>query len=343
MYVLPATWALLASLSGRFDPWPLIDALGGPAGVVQAGARELCAAGLSLDQAAGLARVGDVTSPQPFVLAGGEGYPPALARLPYAPPVLFYEGSLEALQAPMVAIVGTRRCTAAGRRVAAELARAVCLAGGVVVSGMAIGIDSAAQGEALRVGRTVAVLGQGLACCGSGGTEQLRARIREREGAVVSELLPATPPRAWTFLSRNRIIAGLSRATVVVEAPHRSGALSTARHALEAGREVLAVPWPYSHEVGAGCLDIAERGATLVRGPNTVLSAAGLHGATEAQATASGPAILRLLAEGLERGASLEHLATRADLTLVEALAMLAELEVSGLVRRLPGQRYELV
>jgi DNA processing protein len=342
MYQLPAPWALLATLSGRIDPWPLIAALGGPAEVARASARDLAGAGLDLQLAAALTRTGAVRSHHPFVLAGLEGYPPALHNLPYAPPVLFCEGSLDALRAPSVAIVGTRRCTSAGRLVAAELARAVCLAGGVVVSGMAIGIDSAAQSEALQRGRTVAVLGQGLGCAGAGGARRLRASIRDGGGAVVSELLPDYPPRAWTFLSRNRIIAGLARATVVVEAPHRSGALSTARHALEAGREVLVVPWPYSHEAGAGCLDLAERGATLVRGPATVLNAAGLLTPASTTVPEGAPQALRLLAEGLARGVTLEQLAARADLTVVQALSMLAELEASGLVRRLPGQRYEL-
>jgi DNA processing protein len=208
---------------------------------------------------------------------------------------------------------------------------------------MAIGIDSAAQSEAVRVGRTVAVLGQGLGRDGASGAMRLRAGIRGSGGAVVSELLPETPAQAWTFLSRNRIIAGLARATVVVEAPHRSGALSTARHAVEAGREVLAVPWPYTHDPGAGCLDLAERGATVVRGPATVLCAAGLRAPSDRPDGDGTSPALRLLAAGLARGATLEQLAARADLTVAQALSMLAELEATGLVRRLPGQRYEAV
>jgi len=323
------------------DPWPIIDTLGGVQAVAEAGQRELLAAGLPIDLAAAAAREASRASPVPFVLAGEDAYPPALRLLPYAPPVLFHQGELGALQRPGVAIVGARSCTAEGRSSAAELARAVTLAGGVVVSGMAIGIDTAAHREAMRHGATVAVLGQGLAARSSHGARRLRSEIVENGGVVLSEFPPEASARRFTFLQRNRVIAGLARATVVVEAGRRSGALSTARHALEAGREVLAVPGHYRARASEGCLALIDQGAVVVRSSATVLEAAGLTGAGASGGQRRLPANARALEDALQRGGTVDQLALRAGLPVVQACAILAELELAGLVRRLPGQRYE--
>ena len=341
MYVLPGIWSVLSLFSGRVDPWPVLSTLGGCDALTAAGRPALLRAGVPLDLVARASTEGDLVSPVPFLLAGGPGYPAALAALPYAPPVLFYQGRLAALDNPAVAIVGSRRCTAEGRRSAAELARAVTLAGGVVVSGMAIGIDTAAHREAMAHGSTVAVLGQGLAAPSSHGARRLRDEMVAGGGAVLSEFLPDHPPQGFTFLQRNRVIAGLARATVVVEAGQRSGALSTARHALEAGREVLAVPAHYRSEASAGCLRLIEQGATIVRSPGTVLEAARLVGEGATRDSASLPLSARVLEDALQRGGTVDQLALRAGVPIVQACGILIELELAGLVRRLPGQRYE--
>ncbi len=341
MSVLPAIWSVLSLASGRVDPWPILDAVGGAEALSRAGRAELLRAGVPLDLVARAQTQPQLDSPMPFLLAGGRGYPAALTQLPFAPPVLFFDGPLDALELPGVAIVGSRRCTASGRRTAASLARAVTLAGGAVISGMAIGIDTAAHREAMHHGLTVAVLGQGLAAPMAHGARRLREELIASGGVVLSELLPALPAQAFTFLHRNRIIAGLARATVVVEAGVRSGALSTARHALEAGREVMAVPGHYREETSAGCLAIIEQGVGIVRSPASVLEAAGLNVPSQGARRGALPPHTRLLEDALQRGGTLDQLAVRAGISVVQACSLLAELELAGLVRRLPGQRYE--
>jgi DNA processing protein len=339
MYVLSQRWSALARASGRVDPWSMLELLGSTAQLDEVGRSDLRRAGLPLDVVADALTGDAVTSPQPLLTAGGDSYPESLRGVPFSPAVLFYQGSLEALASPAVAIVGSRRCTAEGRRTAAELARAVCLAGGSVVSGMAIGIDTAAHREAMRHGRTIAVLAQGLAAGSSQGALRLRREIVESGGLVLSEFLPEWPPQRFTFLQRNRVIAGLARATVVVEAGRRSGALSTARHALEAGREVLAVPGHYREECSEGCLALIEQGAAVLRSPAALVEAAGLTGAGGDPAPM--PASARVLEDALQRGGTVEQLALRAGIPVVEACRLLLELELAGLVRRRPGQRYE--
>lgn len=189
------------------------------------------------------------------VTLADEAYPGRLRRVEQPPPVLFVAGDLAALDpAYAVAIVGTRRPTERGRRVAAAIAGAVAGTGAVVVSGLAIGIDGVAHGAAVDVGgRTVAVLGGGHARLYPRVHARLAFRIAERSGAVISELAPDVEPIAGTFPRRNRVISGLSDATIVVEARARSGALITAGWALEQGRPCFAVPGPVDVEQSLGC------------------------------------------------------------------------------------------
>ena len=169
-------------------------------------------------------------------------YPPALGVIADPPPVLWVRGSAGALGLTAVAVVGSRAATPYGVAVAERLGAELASRGVVVVSGLARGIDSAAHRGALSVsGRTVAVLGSGCDVVYPAEYSSLATEIGV-DGAVVSELPPGTPPRKWFFPLRNRIISGLSRAVVVIEASDRSGSLITARAALEQGREVLAVP-----------------------------------------------------------------------------------------------------
>ncbi len=339
MPLLPASWVVACRASGRFDPWPVLGALGGPQAFAQAGPRALTAAGFPLDAAALVAATPPLDTPHAFVLAGDRGYPPALEGVPHAPPVLFLQGDPALLERPGVAIVGSRRCTGWGMRTARCLARAVALAGGVVVSGLARGIDTAAHEGALEPGATIGVPGVGLDVSDRPSALRLRRRIIEAGGLVASEFLPTEAAQRWTFLQRNRVIAGLARAVVVVEADHRSGALSTARHALAQGREVLAVPGPWDVPTSRGCLDLIENGALVVRGPRTVLAAAGLE-APAARPPAGLPPVARVIEESLALGGTVDQVAARAGVSVAEALQLLADLEMAGLVRREPGQRY---
>ncbi len=182
--------------------------------------------------------------------------------------MLYAEGNLERLRAPMIALVGARACTGDGRAMARRLAVSVVEAGGVVVSGLAAGID--AEAHLAAAGRTVAVLGQGLGAPMARWQRDLRSRVLDAGGLILSEYEGDVAAAAWTFPRRNRIIAGLARAVVVVEAARRSGSKNTAAHALAYGREVYAVPWSFDLHTAEGCLDLIEQGASVVRGPDTV-------------------------------------------------------------------------
>jgi DNA processing protein len=185
-------------------------------------------------------------------------YPARLHDLADPPPVLFGLGRRDALDAAsLVAVVGTRRPTGLGRDIAARIATRLAVAGVVVVSGLAVGIDAIAHSLAVDAGGlTVGVAGSGLDRPAPRANDRLVRRILDGHGAIVSELAPGVGPTAGTFPRRNRIISVLASATIVVEAPERSGALITARHALEQGRRLLVVPGrPFDPSV-AGCLTL---------------------------------------------------------------------------------------
>jgi DNA processing protein len=203
--------------------------------------------------------------------SGDACWPGQLAALADAPPLLYALGNIELLRKPQLAIVGSRHPTAAGRSLAARFSAELAAAGFVITSGLALGIDAAAHEAALAAGgTTIAVCGAGLDICYPAQHRALFDRIA-REGLVVSEFPPGTRPRAPHFPQRNRIISGLARGVVVVEAAAGSGSLITARHALAQGREVFAVPGSPLNPLAAGCLDLLRQGATLVRNSADIL------------------------------------------------------------------------
>jgi DNA processing protein len=266
-------------------------------------------------------------------------YPAWLGRIYDPPPVLWARGRLVAGEGERaVAIVGARAATRVGLAFARLLAADLAAAGLTIVSGLARGIDTAAHQGALEAGgRTVAVLGSGLDRVYPAENAGL-ARAIARDGAVVSEFPPGTEPWKGNFPRRNRTIAGWARAVVVVEAGEKSGALLTARAALDEGRDVMAVPAHPTLLSAAGTNALLRDGAALVRDAGDVLSELGL-----AKAAARAPACARerddpLLA-ALRRGVptSVEEIAARCARPLPELLAQLSELELSGRLRRLPG------
>jgi DNA processing protein len=277
------------------------------------------------------------------LLSGDEpDYPPPL-RAVYAPPIILYvRGTLtEASEAPdAVAVVGSRAATVPGRVLARRLARDLAGAGLTVVSGLARGIDTAAHEGALEAqGRTVAVLGSGLDRVYPPENASLARRIAEG-GAVVSEFALGTPPDRGHFPRRNRVIAGWSRAVVVVEAAAKSGALSTARAALDEGREVMAVPGHPSEPGAAGTLALIRDGAVLVRDAADVAAELGLTPLTRGVPSGGDP-VLRLLPEGAALG--LDALREQSGLETPALLARLTELELRNEVRRLPGTLFARV
>ena len=276
-----------------------------------------------------------------------DGYPAGMQELADAPAVLHVAGRAEALAAEAaVAIVGARRGTPYGIEIARALGRSLAAAGVPVVSGMALGIDSAAHVGALDAPdppAPVAVLAGGADVPYPASRRRLYAQLVER-GCVVSELPPGFAAFRWCFVARNRIIAALAALTVVVEAAERSGSLTTADFAAQVGRPVLAVPGPITSRFSAGTNGLIAAGAGVVRGTRDVLDQ--LRGPTAAGAPpASPPAVpieprLRQLLDAVERGhGSLAELVTR-DAVSAQVLRDLTDLELRGLVRRDFGGRY---
>lgn len=198
-------------------------------------------------------------------------YPALLRRVANAPAALFVAGDANLLWHPQVAVVGTRQPSAGGREHARRFARAFTRAGLAITSGLAEGIDTAAHLGAMEEGRTLAVVATGPDLCFPSGNSALWRRIAET-GAIVSEFAPGTRARREYFPRRNRLIAGLSLGTVVVEAAQRSGALITARMAADAGREVYALPGSILNPVARGCHRLIREGAGLVEGPEEVIA-----------------------------------------------------------------------
>ncbi len=209
-----------------------------------------------------------------IVTMADEAYPAPLRALDDAPLLLYVRGRLpDFAAAPAVAVVGTRRATTYGRRAARYFAGNLAQSGCIVVSGMALGIDGEANRTAIEAGgTTVAVLGCGVDVCYPWEHEQLMEDII-RTGAVISEYPPGSRADGWHFPQRNRIITGLSRGTLVVEAPKQSGALISARLALDQGRDVFAVPGPINEPNSEGCNILIRQGAAeLVQTPSDILS-----------------------------------------------------------------------
>ena len=204
---------------------------------------------------------------------GQAGYPAALMDLPDAPPVLWQKGRADLLSRPMVAVVGARNASSLGLRMARKLAEGLSQAGFVVVSGLARGIDAEAHRAALP-GGTVAVQAGGIDVIYPEENAHLAAQIAET-GCLLAEQPPGTQPQARHFPLRNRIVSGLVRAVVVVEAASKSGSLITARTALDQGRDVLAVPGHPFDARAAGCNMLLRDGATLVRTSDDVIEALG--------------------------------------------------------------------
>ncbi|MEZ5978959.1 MAG: DNA-processing protein DprA [Planctomycetota bacterium] len=267
---------------------------------------------------------------------GDPEWPDELDRVEMPPEELWARGRTELLALrPRVAIVGTRAPTAYGRAQAERFAGALAAAGVVVVSGLARGVDACAHLATLeRGGATVAVVGSGV---DRPWPEGEATRRTCDEGLVLSELAPGTPPRRHHFPLRNRLIAGLSSAVVVVEAAARSGSLITARWAVDQGKDVFAIPGRVDDPMAAGCHELLAQGARVATTPTDVLRELAGGDAGSSNARLSETPLLAALAEGALGAADA---ARRAGLSLPCALAELAELELDGRVARAPGGLY---
>ena len=287
-------------------------------------------------------------------------FPPQLETIPQPPAALFVAGDASLLLRPQVAIVGARSASVAGRHTARAFARHLALAGFVVTSGLADGIDGAAHEAALEAGQpTIAVIGTGADLVYPRKHRELSARVAA-QGALVSEFPPGTAARADHFPRRNRIIAGLSLGTLVIEAGLQSGSLITARLAGEQGREVFAVPGSIHNPLARGCHRLIRDGARLVESASevaqTLVPAARALGAELAlrlqepsaepiRRTSGGwrddPQYQRLMDVLGHDPIALDELSARTGQSAGELSSMLLMLELEGWVEGLPGSRYQ--
>lgn len=298
------------------------------------------------------------TSDVQVLTPGDAGYPALLREIARPPPQLYIRGAVAVLSLPQLAIVGSRSATPTGAETARDFSSHLAARGFCITSGLAEGIDAAAHRGALAVGgRTVAVCGTGPDIVYPRHHEGLAAEIIASGGAIVSEFAPGTAVHRGNFPRRNRLISGLAVGTLVVEAGVRSGALITARHALEQGREVFAIPGSIHNPVARGCHHLLRNGAKLVETATDIveelaglLATLGLDDTPQRagpspEATAC-PAendadYAGLLAAMAWDPVDADTLVARSGLTIGDVSSMLLLLEMQGSVRALSGGRYQ--
>ena len=281
-----------------------------------------------------------------FVSAQHPDYPSLLRGIPDYPLGLFYRGRLPAQDKRMAAVVGARACSGAGRSYARKMGYLLAGAGIAVVSGMAYGIDAAAQEGALQAGgESYAVLGCGVDVCYPQEHADLARRLTER-GGLISEYPPGTSPLKHHFPARNRIISGLCMAVAVVEAREKSGSLITADTALDQGRDVYAMPGRWSDPLSAGCNRLIDQGAGLLLSPENLLEKLGVAiGAEKGKTDAGG----KMPADEQQKRVFLcvsddpkgtAQIAAEAGMSVGAAAALLVRLELLGFVREEGKGRY---
>jgi DNA processing protein len=278
-----------------------------------------------------------------FLAVGDPGYPQRLLEIPDPPHVIYVRGRTELLNAPAIGIVGSRNATPQGTRDAEAFALALSDAGFAVVSGLALGIDAAAhRGGLAGKSSSIAVLGTGPDRIYPRRNADL-ARALATQGCLVSEFAIGTPPDAGNFPRRNRLISGLARGVLVVEAALPSGSLTTAKYALDQGREVFAVPGSIHSPLSKGCHWLIKDGAKLAESAEDVLEELGCkrpHTPPEEAPDEEGETDPVLAAMGFTP-MSLDHLAERTGLGAAKLAAQLSRLEIEGRVAALPGGRFQ--
>jgi DNA processing protein len=362
-------WLTLLQAAQQVSARPWLDALklcGSAEALGSRGARLLLECGVSADAIAKLKTPDQgllercrtwLSGPhRRLITFGSPEYPPRLAQLRDAPLALWVEGAeLALLSSPQLAIVGSRSPTTSGRETAEQFARYLSERGLTITSGMATGIDGASHRGALpALGSTVAVLGCGIDVVFPRAHAQLAADIRAR-GLLVSEYAPGVEPQKYFFPARNRIIAGLSLGTLVVEATRRSGSLITAGHAMDNGREVFAIPGSIHNPLARGCHYLIRQGAKLVEEAADILvelapllraegielpSVASVPAGADSTPLVDEPSYQNLLKVIGFSPVAITELSARAELTVAEVSSMLLVLELEGLVEALPGGWY---
>ncbi len=277
-----------------------------------------------------------------IVVLTEDHYPQKLKTIFDPPPVLYYDGDLACLDKPTIAIVGSRKPSEYGQRMTRRLAEGLASAGVTIISGLAIGIDACAHAAALESGSaTAAVFGCGLDCVYPSAHWDLARRIAE-SGCLISEFPRGTIPERHNFPIRNRVIAGLSNGVLVVEAAERSGALVTARIALEQDREVFAVPGSADSETSFGTNNLIKQGAAPVTGVDDILSAFGWHKSKNdvkhrADLTKLTDEELSLYSQISIQPVHLDEIGRRISLTPSKISELILNLELKGFILRKPG------
>jgi DNA processing protein len=275
-----------------------------------------------------------------IVTLADDDYPRLLLEIPDPPAILYLRGRCELLARPSLAVVGSRNATPQGVSNAEQFARSFSAAGLTIVSGLALGVDAAAHRGGLdRAGSTIAVLGTGADILYPQRNRALAERIA-REGLIISEFALGTPPHGGNFPRRNRIISGLARGCLVVEAALASGSLITARLAAEQGREVFAIPGSIHSPHAKGCHALIKQGAKLVESAQDLLQELGMDWIEAAPVVAT-PALAGLLIHLGYDPCDIDTLCARSGLTAAAVSAMLLQLELDGKVASLPGGQYQ--
>ena len=287
-----------------------------------------------------------------FWTPNDELYPRLLAEIPSLPPLLYYRGQVEPEEnlgsKPMIGIVGTRNPSEYGKRWTKKLTQALVSHGFGIVSGMAAGIDTVAHHACLEAGgRTIAVLGTGVEQIYPFSNRHLHQRLTE-SGLIVSEYPAQTQPDRGHFPARNRIIAGLCRAVLIIEAPQRSGALITARFANDFGRDVYVLPGSLDNPRALGCLGLLNSGAHVILNSEHLLEMLGTMpcldrlSATIKPKPKLQPEIARIYDLIDRESVAIDVIAEQTGLEIGSILAILSQLEMMDLVVQLPGMRYQL-
>ena len=334
----------------------LLTQFGPPDKIFSASATQLCAVaepqiahaistGLDNDQLtpalAWLAQPGNHL----ITLADAE-YPQALLETPNPPPMLYVMGCLDLLNRPALGVVGSRHATPQGERDAEAFAHTLSNAGLTIVSGMALGIDACAHRGGLKgASSSIAIVGTGLDIVYPARNRELAHQLAEH-GAIVSEFPLGTPSKAQNFPRRNRIISGISRGVLVVEAALKSGSIITARLAGEQGREVFAIPGSIHSPLSKGCHRLIKQGAKLVESAQDILEELGWDTPVSTQKGVR-PQPKKVHAEFLNQlghtPSAIDALVGRTGLTSEQVCSILLELELSGLVASLPGGLYQAI
>lgn len=284
--------------------------------------------------------------PHTYLTAESDGFPTCLRDIPSAPSGLYLRGDPQLLAwEPKVAVIGSRHPSEYGRRVVRQLTAELAQAGVCVVSGLALGIDGLAHQAALEVGgKTIAVLGTPIDQLSPASNRALGEAVIA-QGLVVSEYGPKVGTQSWQFAARNRLISGLARAVVIVEAGLKSGTLITTQYALQQGREVFALPGPVDAATSAGTLQLIRDGARCVRSAADVLADLGLTPQIRPVTDTVTPQNYRKKRHPLldclaADPVHMDNLLEKSGLTPAALSQTLLELELAGQVRKLPGHYY---